>query len=108
MIVQTSQALLTSSSVRIRDQSLTAISNNLYSQQITDDIYIGDTDYTSFNEVIVLQANANGFMYDVTIKSNPEAEPIETFNAILSYESGGVLTVTQDTATVQIYDVDGK
>ena len=69
---------------------------------------IGDTDYASFNEVIVLQAGATGFTYNVTIKSNPEAEPIETFNAILSYESGGPLTVTQDTATVRISDVDGE
>ena len=68
---------------------------------------IDGTDYTSFNEVIVLQAGSTGFTYDVTIKSNPEAEPTETFNATMSYESGGTLTVTQDTATVRISDVDG-
>ena len=36
---QTSQALLTSSSIRIRDQSVTATSNNFSSQQITNDVF---------------------------------------------------------------------
>ena len=69
---------------------------------------IGGTDYASFNEVIVLPAGATGFTYNVTIKSNPEAEQIETFTATMSYESGGAVTVTQDTATVRISDVDGE
>ena len=68
---------------------------------------IGGTDYASFNEIIVLQAGATGFTYNVTIKSNPEPEPTETFNAILSYEAGGALTVTQNTARVRIADIDG-
>ena len=69
---------------------------------------IDGTDYASFNEVINLQAGATGFTYDVTIRSNPEAEQIETFRAIMSFVSGGALTITQNTATVQISDVDGK
>ena len=62
----------------------------------------------AFNNVIDLQAGATGFTYNVTIKSNSKAEPIETFNAIMSYVSGGFLTITQDMATIQILDVDGK
>ena len=65
-------------------------------------------DYASFDRFIDLQTGATGFTYDVTIMSNSEAELIETFNANMSYVSGGFLTVTQDTATVQISDVDGK
>ena len=64
-------------------------------------------DYASFDSFIDLQTGATGFMYNVTIMSNPEAEAIETFNAIMSFVSGGTLTVTQNTATVQIADVDG-
>ena len=44
----------------------------------------------------------------MTIRSNPAPEPTETFNAIMSFVSGKILTVIQDTATVQISDVDGK
>ena len=69
---------------------------------------IANTDYSFFNEVIFLQVGATGFTYNVTIRSNSEAEQIETFNAIMSYESGGILTVTHNIATVRISDVDGK
>ena len=68
---------------------------------------IGGTDYASFNEVINIQAGDTGFTYNVTIRSNPEAEPTETFNAVMSFVSGGALTVTQNTATVRITDIDG-
>ena len=71
-------------------------------------VLIGGIDYVAFDEVIDLEARTTGFTYNVTIRSNSDAEQIETFNVIMSYVSGGFLIVTQDTATVQISDVDGK
>ena len=71
-------------------------------------VFIGGVDYVAFDEVIDLQAGTTGFTYNVTIRSNPAPEPTETFNAIISFVSGKILTVIQDTATVQISDVDGK
>ena len=71
-------------------------------------VFIGGVDYVAFDEVIDLQVGATGFTYNVIIRSNPAAEPTETFNAIISFVSGGILTVTQGTATIQILDNDGK
>ena len=62
----------------------------------------------AFDSFVDLQVGATGFMYNVTIRSNPEAEQIETFRAIMSFVSGGALTITQNTATVRISDDDGK
>ena len=61
----------------------------------------------AFDSFVDLQVGATGFMYNVTIRSNPEPEPTETFNAIMSFVSGGALTVTQNAATVRITDIDG-
>ena len=71
-------------------------------------VLIGGIDYVAFDEVIDLEAGTTGFTYNVTIKSNLEAEPIETFNAIMSFVSGGTLIVTHNTATIQILDDNGK
>ena len=69
---------------------------------------VGNVDYVAFDEVIDLQAGTTGFTYNVTIRSNPGAEPTEIFNIIMSFVSGGILRVTQDMATIQILDSDGK
>ena len=71
-------------------------------------VFIGGVDYVAFDEVIDLQVGATGFIYNVTIRSNPAAEPTETFNVIISFVSGGTLIVTHNTATFHILDVDGK
>ena len=71
-------------------------------------VFIGGADYEAFDEVIDLQPGTTGFTYNVTIRSNPAAEPTETFNVIISFVSGGTLIVTQNTATVYILDNDGK
>ena len=70
-------------------------------------VFIGGVDYVAFDEVIDLQAGTTGFTYNVTIISNSAAEPTETFNAIISFVSEAALLVTQNTATVQIADVNG-
>ena len=70
-------------------------------------VFIGGVDYVAFDEVIDLQAGTTGFTYNVTIRSNPAVEPTETFNAIISFVSEAALLVTQNTATVQIADVNG-
>ena len=64
--------------------------------------FVGGVDYVPFDEVIDLQAGSTGFTYNVTIISNPITEPTETFNILMSFVSGETLTVTQDTATIQI------
>ena len=71
-------------------------------------VFIGGADYEAFDEVIDLQAETTGFTYNVTIRSNPAAEPAKTFNVIIYFVSGGTLIVTQNTATVYILDNDGK
>ena len=71
-------------------------------------VFIGGTDYVPFNEVIDLQAGTTGFTYNVTIRSNPVTEPTETFNVIMFFVSGNILKVTQNTATIQIFDDDSK
>ena len=71
-------------------------------------IFIGGIDYLAFDEVIDLQAGSTGFTYNVTIISNPVTEPTETFNATMSFVSGETLTVTHNTAKIQIIDNDGK
>ena len=71
-------------------------------------VFIGNVDYAAFDELIDLQAGATGFTYNVTIISNPGAESTEIFNIIMSFISGGTLRVTQDMATIQILDDDGK
>ena len=70
-------------------------------------VFIGGVDYVAFDEVIDLQAGTTGFTYNVTIISNSITEPTETFNATMSFVSGGNLTVTHNTAKIQIFD-DGK
>ena len=70
-------------------------------------VFIGDVDYVAFDEVINLQAGSTGFTYNVTIRSNPVTEPTETFNVTMSFVSGGNLTITHNTAKIQIID-NGK
>ena len=70
-------------------------------------VFIGGVDYIAFDEVINLQAGSTGFTYNVTIISNPIIEPTETFNATVSFVSGGNLTITHNTAKIQIID-NGK
>ena len=72
-------------------------------------VFIGGVDYVAFDEVIDLQAGATGFTYNVTIRSNPGFEPIETFNVIMSFMFGGTLiVVTHNTAIIQILNNHGK
>ena len=70
-------------------------------------VFIGGVDYVAFDEVINLQAGSTGFTYNVTIISKPGTESTETFNATMSFVSGGNLTITHNTATIQIID-NGK
>ena len=71
-------------------------------------VFIGGVDYVAFDEVIDLQVGATGFIYNVTIRHNPAAEPIETFNVIMSFMLGGTLIVTHNTAIIQILNNHGK